>query len=55
MVIFADEHISVSVCVHLPACMPTVRVCGFIVATCVGAGGGVSSVPACSGNGCFFH
>lgn len=45
------------VCVHLCACIPTVRVCGFIVGMCVGGGGGVSlcSVPACSGNGCFFH
>lgn len=43
----------------LPSCMcrSTVHVCGFIVGMCIGRGRGVSlrSVPACSGNGCFFH
>lgn len=49
MAIFADIF-------HVCVCMP-LRYCGFIVGMCVGGGGGVSrcSVPACSGNGCFFH
>lgn len=57
MTVFADTYLSVSVCVHVPTCLPAVRVCGFIVGMSLGEIGGVSlcSVPACSGNGCFFH
>ena len=54
MAIFADI---LFVSVHLGLCMPANCLCEFTVVMCVDGGGGVSlcSVPACSGNGCFFH